>query len=528
MREWLERAVAASVALIVYMPVAYGLKDAFLDEEGRLTFRNLYFVLSSPAIHHALSFTLVQSFISSSLATALGFLGAIALLTLNIRGAGLLRSLTIIPFMAPPMIVVSGFTFLYGSDGLLTKVIPQASILGNGFWGVIAAHVFYNIPLSLNLVYASIVSVPKEIVEALNVFGRGRVRHLVTKIIVPYSLPALSSSFLLSFIYCFMSFAIPLNIGGVRYSTLEVYIYSYYKLMFDPGKAAGIALLQFLILSAVASVLMVLPARSIVTAPSGARHHSISLSGGLKAVMTAYLILLYLYLFTPLISVYIGALRNPYTGRIDLHGFQRIFNPAYDPALGTSVINVYANTAYYAFMSMVITVTIATLVTILGGTSLDVLFTSLLAVSPLTLSLGLTRTLSGLLPTPALIIFAHSVASLPLATRALRLGYIRIRRTVLDIPKLFGIKGLSLFVRVLQPLMMPSYLVASSLAIVISLGEFSATLFMAGPRAITLSVAIYLYRGVRDWQASGAAAATLLTVSAILLILLSKRIERWL
>ncbi len=528
MRELPKSAALASIAVLTYLPVAYGLGQAFTDEEGHVTLKFLMEALNSRAVIHALTFTLTQALISSALSVALGFLGGLALLTLEIRGAGALRALSIIPFLTPSMVVVEGFTTVYGPNGLITKLIPQASALGSGFWGVIAAHVFYNTPLAMNLVYASLVSVPKELIEAVNTFSSGRVVKVLSKVVVPFSKEALASSFTLIFIYCFISFAIPLNIGGVKYSTLEVYIYYYYKLMFNPHIAAAIAFLQFAVLSVITALLTLGRFGKAALPETSAIHTKINIPFKAKALLKGYLVLLYVYLFVPLVGVGYAALVNPYTGSLGLGGFLKVMRLNYDPVIGTSLSRVYLNTAYYAFISTAASLALGTAVSLIGGRISEAVFTSLLAVSPLTLSLGLVKAYGNYLPNPALIVMAHTVSSLPLTVRVLRLGALRVGKEFLEAAKIFRAKGYSLYARVIYPLMKPSYLVAASLAVVISLGEFTATLFIAGPESVTLSVAIYFYRGVREFQAAGAASAILLVSASAFLLTVSKKVERWL
>ena len=132
------------------------------------------------------------------------------------------------------------------------------------------------------------------------------------------------------------------------------------------------------------------------------------------------------------------------------------------------------------------------------------------------------------MPPPILIILAHTYAAIPLVTRVLRIGFERIGRIYVDAARVLGEKGFTLYTRVIYPLMKPSYLVALSLALVVSLGEFGATFFLSTNKTITLAVAIYVYRGIRDWQASGATATLLLLLTSFILLSLSRKMERWL
>ena len=515
------------ITVMLYYPVLLGLCDAFISEERGFTLSNIQYILSRKSIQYAIKFTFVQAFTSSILSVLFGLIAAFSLLILGFRGANIYRALTIIPFMAPPMVVVMGFTALYGSRGILTSIYPGFIVFGEGFWAVIAAHVFYNIPLSLNMAYAALVSIPKYLIDSITVFSRGKLFFVFRKIIIPYILPALFSSFILTFIYCFTSFAIPLSLGGVKYSTLEVYIYYYYKIFIDKHRAAAIAFIQYLFLLVFVTLFIVLHGKTF-TAPIGYRHYRLRVSRRFKIILSIYLALITFYLYSPLLSIAYYSFYNPLTKTYGLEGFYRIFNTAYDQALGIPTYFIYVNTFYYAFMVALLSMAISTIIVVSGSKITDILYVSILAISPLTIALGLVRAYGSILPNYMLIIIAHTLASLPLTTRVLRLGFSRISRNIIDAAKVLGCKGASLYLRVLIPLSKPSYLVAISLALVISLGEFSSTFFIHVPETTTLGVAIYKYRALRDWQASSASALILLILTGSILALLSRKMERWL
>lgn len=507
------------VITLIYAPAFSGLAPGLSPVEiGR--------VLSQDFIKRAFIFSLTQATISSALATLIGGAAAVALTMISSRVASLVRALALLSFMAPPMIVVSGFTALYGRSGILSSAIPPLRTLGEGFGGVVAAHVFYNIPLAINLVYSTLVAVPRELVDAARIYSGGRLWPVIKRIIIPYASPALIASFTLTFIYCFASFAIPLTLGGPAYSTLEVYIYYFYRMLFDYGAAAATAAVQLAVLAAT-TVLFTLAYARLPPPPVGGKAVAVLperkyvriVSATVLAAVTAYLSL-------PLMSVVIKSFLDPGKG-LTLRGYERVFSPLFDQAIGTSGLRVVGNTLYFAVMTAMIAVGAGSLLAFIGGAVADALLTTLLALSPLTLAMGLLNMYGDFLPAPILIIFAHTIAALPLVVKSLRLGFLRVGREIADAARVLGARGLFYFLRVVAPLSRSSYFVAVALAVVVSLGEFGATYLIARPEFYTLGIVIYSFRGVRDWPASYAASTALLAMSASLLLLLSRRLERW-
>lgn len=507
------------VIALIYAPALSGLAPGLSPAEiGK--------VVSQGFIRRAFLFSLTQASISSALATLIGGVAAVALTTISSRVASLIRTLALLAFMAPPMIVVSGFTALYGRGGILSSAVPALGALGEGFGGVVAAHVFYNIPLAMNLVYSTLVAVPHDLVDAVRMYSGGRLWPITKRVIIPYASPALIASYALIFIYCFASFAIPLTIGGPAYSTLEVYIYYFYRVLFDYGAAAATAALQLAVLAS-ATALFTLTYAKLPSAPVGGRATTLFPGRGLiKAVSVAVLSVVGAYLALPLVSVILKSFLEPGNG-LTLRGYERVFSPLLDQAIGASGLRVVANTLYFAVMTAVIAVSAGSFLAFAGGAVADALLTTLLAISPLTLAMGLLNIYGAFAPAPVLIIFAHTIAALPLVIKSLRLGFLRVGREIADAAKVLGARGLLYFMRVVAPLSRSSYYVATALAVVVSLGEFGATYLIARPEFYTLGIVIYSFRGVRDWPASYAASAVLLSMSASLLLLLSRRMERW-
>ncbi len=516
------------ITIIIYLPVVNGLKDAFLSPDNRLTLNTILNTLSKSNIRRSLWITTVQATISTLIALFLGSTLAVVLISMNIPGEKLFHIVGFTAFMAPSMIVVTGFLDLYGEYGFLSNIIPGLGALGKGLTGIIAAHVFYNIPLSFSFVYSALIGVPREIIQTIALFSKGRTIYIIKKVIIPYISPAIISSGLIIFIYCFTSFAIPLSIGGIYYSTLEVYIYRYYKISFQPNTAAAIAFIQYLILQLIALVMISMYRREKISAAPIAMYKypfKTSRKTYFLGVIYSYTILAYLLL--PLIIIPIYGFINPYTHQLNTNAWINLLTPTYDPGIGVSMGQIYINTFYYALMTLILGVSISLFIAVASPRIVDVIYLSLLSISPLTLSYGLLRSYGGILPVPLIIILAHITATLPLATRLLRIGYYRIPRIILDSARVIGERGIPYIFRVLIPLMKVSLITASLLAVIVSIGEFSATYFIATSSYYTISPLIHVLRGLRKWGEADALATLLLIITASIVGLVRGWIESW-
>jgi thiamine transport system permease protein len=501
------------VALIYYLPVFNGIKDAF----SGLALTN---VLENPAIYHSLKFTVEQATLSTILSILVGAPAGFALINTGNKTSRMIRTILLTVFMAPSMVVVMGFTSLYGENGLISSRIPLFTKLGEGFTGILAAHVFYNAPLIAIMVYSSIVSIPKDYWDLITTTASISSITLWRKIFFPYMIPGIISGGLLAFIYCFMSFAIPLNLGGPKYSTLEVNIYMYYKILQNDKIAASIALLQYIILLFIVAVIIKASSES-AHAPLTTRAET-KISRTLRLVSGSYIGILLLYLIAPLAGSLFYSIYNPLTRQYTVSYYSHVLSAKYDPRLGIPPINTLLNSLYYAFMTVLLSLGIGTVLSIGRGRINDTLVVSLLAISPITLGLGLLRTIPPWIPVWVAIILAHTFAGLPLALRSIKMGLERVSRKYIEASLSLGETLWGTLFRVAIPISKHSYVTAAAFAAAISLGEFSATLFLRTVKTTTLAVAIYQYRSLRMFGEAYAASGVLLFLTLLTIYIIAR------
>ncbi len=516
-------AAAALTALFIY-PVINGFTDLLLhDPLGAISD-----VLARGYVSRSLWFTLSQAFVSSLLATLVGGAAGFLLAIEEYPGGRLLRSLSIVPFMAPPIVVVAGFTGLYGERGLLSLLLGH-TILPYGYWAVVAAHVYYNIPLGMMLIYSAVAGAPREELDLIRIYAGSTWGYyrLLLRVLARYVAPAAATAFTLSYIYCFTSFTIPLVLGGgYGYYTLEVFIYVYYKTLLRPRLAEAVALLQALILITIASVYIIVSRRAPLPRP-GTRHR-IGLPRPARAAGAVFLLVVAAYLYAPLLTIPYYAVTDPYRGWVGLEGFRLVFSTEYDPRLMMEPVKAIYNSVYFAAMTALFSISLALIIGLSRRFALELAALAPLTVSPLTLALGLVRTYWGVLSDWQLIIMAHTMAALPLASRSIVLGLSRLRGVFTETAYVHGVRGLDYVFLVALPAMAPAFTAALAFSLAASLGEFGATLFIHEPSSTTLGILVYKLRGYRLYPASYAAAAILLAMTGVLLYLAARRSERWL
>lgn len=195
----------------------------------------------------AVWFTLWQAAASGLLSAALAVPVARALARRRFPGRAALVTLLGAPFILPVIVAIMGLIAVFGrngalNDGLRLLGLPEFSVYG--WQGVILAHVFFNLPLSVRLILQGWQAIPAErfrLAESLG-FAPGDVaRHLER----PMLRAVLPGVWLAVFLVCLSSFTVALALGGgPSATTVELAIYQAFRFDFDLGRAATLGLVQ--------------------------------------------------------------------------------------------------------------------------------------------------------------------------------------------------------------------------------------------------------------------------------------------
>ena len=195
----------------------------------------------------AVWFTIWQAALSATLSALLAVPVARALARRRFAGRGLLITLLGAPFILPVIVAVMGLVSVFGRSGLVNEGLaalglPPVSIYG--WQGVILAHVFFNLPLSVRIILHGWQAIPAErlrLAASLDFQPGDIARHLER----PMLREVLPGAWLAVFLVCLTSFAVALALGGgPRATTVELAIYQAFRFDFDMGKAATLALVQ--------------------------------------------------------------------------------------------------------------------------------------------------------------------------------------------------------------------------------------------------------------------------------------------
>ena len=520
---WLILPLLLFLAAFLFLPALGVLVDAFRGPRGAA---GLLEVLAKRYSVRAFRFSLYQALLSTLLSVALGYPAGYLVARYEFRGRRLLRSLSLTSFAAPTIVVALGFSTLFGHRSPLVRLLPSLHALGEGLTGILAAHAFYNVPLVLHVVSSSLERIDPEIEESSIILGDTGLRRFL-KIELPQTLHALATASLLTFLYCFTSFAVPVVIGGVAYRTVEVEIYSNYRVYIDYQAAASLAAAQLAALTGVAALYARLAVErgALIEPGYGERSLARRPRGVAGALALTYISLLALFLSAPLLTVSITAFTNPYTGRLRLEVLAELLSPKPDPALGVPLLLPVLNSIVYSTIAALVAVTLSALAAAsrVSRWIKVVVATAPLAISSAVLALGLYRVYvrGGFLEGSEWILVScsYAVMAVPLAFNVLDVGLARVAPELVEAAYVLGDDWLGALVRVRLPLASSALLSAFALSLSVGLGEFTATLMLVKPEYTTMTVAVYRLLGARRFQEASLMSTILIACEALALLL---------
>lgn len=207
-------------------------------------------LIFSPTVLGIALKTLSLAFFSTLLALLAGIPAAFFTATRSFPGRRFLLSLSAIPLCLPPLLVALGYVMFWGmqgvANGLATAVLgtnePVFTFLYSSV-GIVLAQGFYNFPLVMKTCSDSWSQLPTNQRDAALLLGASPFRVFRTITLVQL-LPAIATSAMVVFLYCFFSFVIVLVFGGVGISVLEVEIYQAARSRLNYPLAASLALVE--------------------------------------------------------------------------------------------------------------------------------------------------------------------------------------------------------------------------------------------------------------------------------------------
>jgi len=537
--------VGALLAALLLWPLAEGVRGAFVDGRGQLTFAYVATVFRNPIYLEGLRNALAIAVFSTAIAGAVGIGAALLLHRYDFPGRRLLAALVPLPLMVPPFVGAVGMKQLLGRAGAFNALLerigigdPNAPIdwLRDGRFAVVVALTALHLyPIVYFNVQAALAGLNPEMEEAGRSLGCRGLR-LFRKITLPSILPSVFAAASIVFIWAFTELGVPLMCDYQRVTSVQIFAG-----LKDLGRNPFVYALVVVVL--VTTVAFYVFARRLVTRAGGHQigggkgvraHRPRRLSPGAGALVAATLAAVVGAAALPNASVVLLAFARDWYGTILPSGLtldhvrSALGNDVVVPSIGNSLRYVTLSTAF----DLVVGTTIAYLVTrgrSRAAHALDAAAMLPLAVPGLVMAFGYLaisregRPLSFLNPMrdpTALLVIAYAVRRLPFVVRSAAAGFAQISVTLEEAAASLGAGAVSTFARVTLPLLTPHLLAGGVFAFALSMLEVSDSLILAQRQAtFPITKAIYdLFQLLGDGRQVAAALgvwAMLFLLSAI-------------
>ncbi len=462
-------------------------------------------ILGDPRIRSSLWFTLWQAVASTVLCVLAAFPLTWVVARHHFPGRDLIRAAVTVPFVLPTVVVGMAFT---------------AAGLTGSVWGILGAHVFYNLAVVVRTVGGVWSRLDPRLSEAAKTLGASP-WNAFRSVTLPLLAPAIASAASIVFLFCFTSFGVVLILGGIRYRTLEVEIYQQAVTFLDLPAAGALAVVQLVGVAAIMAVY------SRYQDSRAVRFHMVAESEALQPLLPGRR----RRLVVAIIAITLGAQLTPLAILVSrsFHrsgsGWRFLFDSG---PLAIDPLEAGATSLRVALIAATLALVVGGIAALVVSSSagsfsrwFDVVLMLPLGTSAVTIGLGFLVALGPLRSSPWLIPLAHALVAVPFVVRSVVPTLRSIRPELREAAAVLGAAPRRVWWEIDFPIVARALAVGGGFAMAISLGEFGATSFIVRPDTLTLPTMIFRLLGrpgAVTYAAAMAASVVLMVVTGGLVL----------
>ena len=529
---WVTGFMVVFLLLFIMYPLFSLLWSSFFTKNGTFSLVNYQEVLTLRYYRNAI----VNSFKVSTLAMVftiiLGLPVAYIYSRYNIKGKGLLYMMIVMSLMSPPFIGAYSWIMLLGKSGFLTELlhsigIPFESIYGlKGIIFVFTMHYYPHIFLYVTGALKAIDSSLEEASASLGMSFWARLRTVT----LPLIFPTLSTGALMVFMASFADFGTPMLLGqGVK--TLPVLAYEQFisEMGGNPGIASTLSVVLIL-----CSTTILFTQRWLVSRKNyqmnGMRTPKVrELKPWKKWLLTVLVFIPACVSILPQITVVVISFMKM-SGPVFQSGFSL---DSYREVL-FRVPKAITNTYTYSSIAIVLMIVIGMLTAYLlvrRKSKITAIIDSVLmipyvmpgTVLGISLIIAFNKPPLILTGTWIILVISYIVRKVPYTIRSSTAILYQIDRSVEEASISLGVPPMKTFFKTTGRLMTPGVLSGGILSWVTTINELSSTIVLYIGATATITVTVYSEVFYSNFG-TGAALATILTLSTLVSLLLAKKL----
>lgn len=544
--------VGLLVAFLALYPIAWLLVGSFRTgtpfEVGHFTFANYIDAYGEPNILRTIKNTLVFAAGQTMGAIALGTLLAWIITRTNTPGRAVFEFLTLVLFLFPLIMAVFAWTMLLSPRrGLINIVLMWALGLEtppfdvNSMGGMIFVQSLYVAPLAFLIIAPAFATMDSSMEEAARMTG-ARTLRILRRITLPLALPAIASASVLLFVIGLESFDIPQMLGAPKgIYTYPSLIYHAIGVRVPADYGLGTALATSLL---GATLLLVYLYRRLTRRTE--RYETVKGKGHRAAVTdlgpwrwvsaVGCWVFFFFTVFLPFGVLVLGSFLG-FFGRFSWAMFNRLTLDNYPRLFAhPRLIDAMINSLGLAAIGGAVCVLLAAIVGFIAiksklrGRGL-IEAVAMLPISFPSTVLGLALLWAWIVvPLPIygtvlILAVAYITRYLPVALRTVSGGLIQMSNEFEEAARMTGAGWLTIFTRIILPLMKPALAAAWLLMFMTFVRELGMSILLVGRGNAVLSVVMF------DYYTSGeqgllAAASVLLMLMILSVVIVARQVFR--
>jgi iron(III) transport system permease protein len=490
--------------------------------------------------------SLLHSFVLAiSLVVTVNIIGIFLVLVINyfdIAGAKILRLGYFTTLIYSGVVLVSGYKFIYGEQGIITKflvgIFPDFNTAWfHGYGAVLFVMTFACTSNHVIFLSNAIRKIDYQTIEAARNMGASTF-YILRRVVLPVLKPSIFAITILLFLTGLGATSAPLILGGKEFQTITPMILSFAQSV----TSRDIAALLAIILGASTLILLTFMTRmekkgnfiSVSKVKSEIQKQKIN-NKFLNIIAHAIAYVLFIIYILPIVFIVIFSFTDTYsisTATLSLSHFT--FDNYIALFTNAESLKPYLVSVFYSAVSALLVVVLILVVSRIihkynnkFSTALEYSMLIPWLLPSTLIALGLISTYD----TPRLLmgnqvltgsiwmlLFAYVIVQIPFTLRMLKAAFFTIDSSLEEAAKSLGSGAFYTFIRVLLPIILPSTLAVLALNFNGHLSDYDLTVFLYHPLFQPLGIII---KNSTDPQASGDARALTLIYSVILMIISS-------
>lgn len=248
----------------------------------------------------------------------------------------------------------------------------------------------------------------------------------------------------------------------------------------------------------------------------------------------ALILLLLLWIGLPIAYALLWSLVNPdypwsynsiFPQNVSLFQWQYVFKH-------TTIVSAIGNSFFIAVITTIVCFLLALPTAYalgrrrLKGTELFKIIMLLPMVFPgMAMGLFLGRVLfsMGLSGTYAGVVMAHTLVALPFMLRILVVNFESMPQDMIDAASNLGAKGITLYLEVYMPMILPGLIAGSIFTFITSMEEFNLTFIIGAPDISTIPVVLYSYLGDNFMRTRASVVSLIMLIPNLIMLIATER-----